>query len=159
SNDTGVIGSGILGGPSLDTANLIEMNTTGVDFTGTIQFNRIAKNTTGILAHSGQIVIHNLIYRNTGAGIKTAGANDARIYENTFYEASGNGVQVDGGSTRVELLNNIFQADGGCNVFVAEDSRGGFFSDYNDLYSTGSGKIFHYVIDFNDILDLQRDVG
>src|SRR5262249_41122373 len=58
-----------------------------------------------------------------------------------------------------ELLNNIFQADGGCNVFVAEDSRGGFFSDYNGLYSTGSGKIFHYVIDFNDILDLQRDVG
>lgn len=158
-NVTGVIGSGILGGDSLDTANLIETNTTGADFTGTIQFNRIARNATGILAHTNQIVIHNLIYRNTGAGVRTNGANDARIYDNTFYATAGNNVQVDGASNRVELLNNIFQADGGTDLFVANDSRTGFFSDYNDLYSTGAGKVAHYILDFSDLLDLQRDVG
>src|SRR5439155_5149559 len=38
-NATGVAGSGILGGPDFDHANLIEFNGTGVNFTGTIQFN------------------------------------------------------------------------------------------------------------------------
>ena len=159
SNTTGVIGQGILGGSSLDTANLIETNTVGVNFVGTIQYNRIDRNTTGILGHNAQIVVHNLIYRNTGDGIRTNGASDVRIDDNTFYMTSGSGVRADGGLGRVELLDNIFQADGGYDVFVADDSRSGFFSDYNDLYSTGTGKLFHYFIDFSDILDLQRDVN
>ncbi|MFI5378942.1 MAG: right-handed parallel beta-helix repeat-containing protein, partial [Tepidisphaerales bacterium] len=159
SNTTGVIGSGILGGSSLDTANIIETNTTGVDFAGIVQFNRIDRNATGILAHNAQVVVHNVIYRNMGAGVRTSGATDLRIDDNTFYQTAGNGVQVDGGSSRVELLNNVFQADGGTDVYVADDSRSGFFSDYNDLYSTGTGKIFHYISDFTDILDLQRDIN
>ncbi|MDB5358544.1 MAG: hypothetical protein JWN24_4997, partial [Phycisphaerales bacterium] len=158
SNTTGVTGSGILGGNSLDTANVIEMNVTGVDFTGTIQFNRIDGNTTAILTHNAQIVVHNLIYRNTGAGVRTNGANDVRVVNNTFYSTAGNNVQVDGASSRTELLDNIFQADGGYDVFVADDSRTGFFSDYNDLYSTGAGKLFHYFADFSDIIDVQRDL-
>ncbi|MDB5303583.1 MAG: hypothetical protein JWM97_1132, partial [Phycisphaerales bacterium] len=159
SNTTGVVGSGILGGNSLDTANVIETNITGVDFTGRIQFNRIDSNTTAIITHAAQIVVHNLIYRNTGAGVRTNGANDVRIVNNTFYSTAGNNVQVDGGSSRTELLDNIFQADGGYDVFVADNSRTGFFSDYNDLYSTGPGKLLHYFTDFSDIIDIQRDLG
>ena len=159
SNTTGVTGSGILGGSSLDTANLIETNTTGVDFTGTIQFNRIASNTTAVVAHNAQIIVHNLIYRNTGVGVDTKGSNDIRVVNNTFYQQAGDNVKVDGGSARVELLDNIFQADGGYDVFVADDSHSGFFSDYNDLFTTGTGTIFHYLADFTDVLDLQRDVN
>ena len=159
SNTTGITGSGILGGNSLDTANVIETNTTGVDFTGTIQFNRIDQNATAIVTHNAQIIVHNLIYLNTGAGVRTNGGNDVRIVNNTFYSTTGNNVQVDGGSSRTELLNNIFQADGGTDIYVADDSRSGFFSDYNDLFSTGAGKIYHYIFDFSDIIDVQRNIN
>ncbi|MGA2500592.1 MAG: Ser-Thr-rich GPI-anchored membrane family protein, partial [Tepidisphaeraceae bacterium] len=154
-DSTGVTGSGTLGSTTLDNANLIEMNYTGTSFTGTIQFNRIARNTVGIQATSGQIVIHNLIYRNLSAGIDTGGATDVRIINNTFYSNSGNNIQVDGGSSNVQALNNIMWTTAGYDLFVADNSRTGFFSDYNDLFSTGTGKLVHWLLDFLDILDWQ----
>jgi hypothetical protein len=42
---------------------------------------------------------------------------------------------------------------------VANNSQSGFFSDYNDLYATGSGVLVHWDIDFKDILDWQVDVN
>ncbi len=42
-NVTGVTGSGTLGGEDFATANLIEQNLVGVQFDGTVQFNRIAQ--------------------------------------------------------------------------------------------------------------------
>jgi len=44
------------------------------------------------------------------------------------------------------------------DIYVDSSSRTGFFSDYNDLYATGSGQIVYYLISFNDILDWQDDV-
>ncbi|MFI5378326.1 MAG: right-handed parallel beta-helix repeat-containing protein, partial [Tepidisphaerales bacterium] len=154
-DSTGVTGSGTLGSTTLDNANLIEMNYTGTNFTGTIQFNRIARNNVGIQATNGQIVIHNLIYRNLTAGIDTGGANDVRIINNTFYSTSGNNIQVDGGSSNVQALNNIMWTTAGYDLYVADNSRAGFFSDYNDLFSTGTGKLVHWLLDFIDILDWQ----
>jgi parallel beta-helix repeat protein len=158
SNQTGVMGSGILGPDTLDNANLIESNAVGADFTGVIQDNRFAKNVVGVLGHDDLIVVHNLIYRGTTAGIETNGANDLRVVQNTFYNTAGNAVQVDGGSQRTELLNNIFQADGGYDLYVNDDSQTGFFSDFNDLYSTGPGKIVHWFKDYTDILALQQEL-
>src|SRR5439155_18505287 len=72
-NTTGVTGSGVLGGTDLDEANLIETNTTGVNFSGTIQYNRIARNSIGIAANSGQLITHNLVYRNTQTALSISG--------------------------------------------------------------------------------------
>ena len=47
----------------------------------------------------------------------------------------------------------------GFDLYIADDSQSGFYSDYNDLYSTGTGKLVSwdgYV--FTDILDWQQDV-
>ena len=154
-NITGVVGSGTLGGATLDTANLIEMNTTGVNFTGTIQFNRIDRNNVGIQSTSIQTIIHNLVYRNITAGIDTGGAVDVRIVSNTFYTTLGNNIQVDGGSSNVQILDSILWNTTGYDIDVADNSRSGFFSDYNDLFTTGTGKIVHWLLDFTDILDWQ----
>ena len=160
SNTTGVIGNGLLGPDTFDAANLIESNQVGADFNGTIQFTRFALNAVGIAAWDRQIIAHNLIYRGTVAGIRTRGADDVRIVHNTFYNTAGSGVMVDGGSIRTELFNNVFRADGGYDLNVADGSQSGFFSDYNILYSTGAGRVVQWLgRDFADILDFQRDLN
>jgi hypothetical protein len=52
------------------------------------------------------------------------------------------------------------RADGGYDLTVAGDSQGGFFSDYNLLYSTGAGRVAKWNgHDYADILDYQRDLN
>ncbi len=133
-NNTGVTGSGIIGGESLDLANVIEGNTTGVgSFTGTIQFNRFSANATAINAFSEQRILNNLFYRNTSYGVLVSGRNDVRIFNNTFYAPTGDNVRIQSSSSEVEVQNNIMWAMTGYDIYVANDSRAGFFSDYNDL--------------------------
>lgn len=96
--NVGVTGSGIIGGTSLDLANLIEGAATGIaNFTGIVQYSRISGNGVGIdvtSAMSGLKVWHNLIYRNTTAALRITGANDIRIYQNTFYAPSGDNIRI-----------------------------------------------------------------
>ena len=157
-NATGVSGSGILGGNDLEHANLIEANTTGVSFTGPIQFNRISLNTIGIVAANAQLIDHNLIYRNTQTALKIQGRNDVRVFQNTFYTPTGDNIRIDGASSQVEIRNNILWAESGYDIYVANDSTSGFFSDYNDLHASGTGKLVYWTRDFTDILDWQEDV-
>ena len=89
-------GSGQLVSADLDHANLIEANTTGVSFGGPIRWQRIAGNATGIVAVGGQMIDHNLIYRNTTAGVYVQGAANVRILQNTFYTPAGDNIRVTG---------------------------------------------------------------
>ena len=165
-NTVGVTGSGILGDIHLDGANLIEGNETGVGlFAGTIQYNKIARNVTGIAATSDQVVLHNVLYDNTDAGILVSGQKDVRIVGNTVYSPTGDNIRLLSGASEVEIRNNILWAEDGYDIFVANDSQDGFFSDYNNLYSSETGKLVHWilasngrVLDFDDILDWQEDV-
>jgi parallel beta-helix repeat protein len=164
-NALGVSGSGLLGGETLDTANLIEANQVGVRFQGIVQYNRIAANEVGLDATQDQLVVHNLVYRNTLAGVRVSDRDDVRIVGNTFYAPTGNNIELLDGASRVEILNNILWAEGGYDLFVSNDSQQGFFSDYNNLYASESGKLVHWirasndqVLDFEDILDWQQDV-
>ena len=43
-------------------------------------------------------------------------------------------------------------------IYVANDSTSGFFSDYNDLHASGTGKLVYWTKDFTDVLDWQEDV-
>ena len=123
-NIVGVSGTGVLGGADFEHANLIESNSTGVNLAGPIQFNRIARNTVGIAAASGQLIAHNLIYRNTGAGVQATGRTDVRIVSNTFYAPQGDNIRVVGGSTQVEVRDNILWSESGRDLYVANDSQG-----------------------------------
>ncbi|HMC09800.1 MAG TPA: NosD domain-containing protein, partial [Pirellulaceae bacterium] len=156
-NATGVIGSGVLGGSDLDHANVIERNTTGVSFAGSVSFNRVARNTVGITA-SGQTIDHNLIYRNTAAGVRVVGAN-VEVLQNTFYTTQGNGLELPGPVGQAEVISNVFWAGGGYDLWLVGDIRGGFLSDYNDLYAEGTGLLVHWLKDFADVLDWQADVA
>jgi len=158
-NGTGVTGSGILGGDDFDTANLIESNGTGVSFNGVIQFNRIAGNSTGIAAQTGQRILHNLIYRNTSYGVLVSGQSEVAILNNTFYAPSGDNIRVTAASSAVEVRGNILWAEQGYNLYVANDSQTGFFSDYNNLHVSGAGRIGYWTKDFTDILDWQADIA
>ena len=156
SNIVGVSGSGACWEEtSLDSANLIQGNSVGVSFVGTVQYNRINRNGQAILVQSGQLIAHNLFANNVGPNIETAGATGVQIVDNTLVSNGANNVQIDGGSSNVQVLNNIMSASAGYDLNVADNSRSGFFSDYNDLYTTGNGEIVHYLADFKDILDWQ----
>jgi hypothetical protein len=159
-NTVGVSGSGLLGGDTAEEpANLIESNGTGVDFSGTVQFNDIARNTIGVAAQNGQLIAHNRIYRNTQAGVLVSGKSDVRIVNNTFYAPEGDNVRLQSASSNVQVLNNVLWAESGYDLYVANDSQGGFWSDYNNLYATGAGRIAFWTKDFTDILDFQADVA
>jgi Ca2+-binding RTX toxin-like protein len=158
-NQIGVTGSGTLGGGSLDTANRIEQNSIGVQFVGEIAFNRIASNAIGIDARDGQLIHNNLIYRNSVSGVSIVGKTRVQIANNTFYSASGDNIRVAGGARETEIRNNIFRTESGYDIYVANDSQVGFFSDYNMLDAGASGKLVYWSQDFTDVLDWQADVA
>ncbi|MEX2171197.1 MAG: right-handed parallel beta-helix repeat-containing protein [Pirellulales bacterium] len=159
-NQTGVAGSGSLVPVDFEHANLIEENAVGVNFAGPVQFNRIASNTIGIVAQNAQLIAHNLIYRNTQTAIHVAGRSDVRIVANTMYSPQGDLVRIDGSSREVQLANNILWAQQGYDIYVANNSQTGFWSDYNLLHASGTGKLVHWSgFDFTDILDWQADVA
>ncbi|MBL8338895.1 MAG: right-handed parallel beta-helix repeat-containing protein, partial [Rhodoferax sp.] len=159
-NSTGVTGTGIVGGSSLDLANRIEANQQGIaNFNGTVQYSRIAGNTTGIAATNGLLVAHNLVYRNTGVGLLVSGVSDVRIYQNTFYAPAGDNIRVQSAASNVEVRGNILWARAGYDLFVANDSQTGFFSDYNNLYADQGGRIGYWTRDFTDVLDWQADIA
>ena len=62
---------------------------------------------------------------------------------NTVYQPVGDAVLVQGGSQNVTLRNNILwvQAVAGYDLNVTADSQVGFNSDYNDLFTSGSGQV------------------
>jgi hypothetical protein len=156
-NGTGVAGIGSLTPSDLAHANLIETNTVGVDIDGPIQFNRIARNGVGIQAHSSQLIAHNDIYQNA-VGVNVQGQSDVRLFQNTIYAPAGDGIKIGAASQQVEVRGNILWTGSGYDIFVANDSTSGFFSDYNDLHASGAGKLIYWTRDFSDILDWQEDV-
>jgi hypothetical protein len=158
-NETGVTGSGVLGGESLDRANVIEGNTVGVRFDGTVQFTRVAGNQIGVEGRSGQLLHHNLIYRNAQAGVLVAGKSHVQLVANTLYAPAGDNLRVEDGSSDVEVRNNVFWAESGYDIYVADDSQAGFFSDFNTLHASGSGMVVFWTRDFTDVLDWQADVA
>ncbi len=142
--------------------NVLYANYVGIesDYTGvTILDNRLYDNsyagieTEGSLPVTGNIVYSNnigilvgynftsevddnLVYANTTDGIlveDNEGSGEILV-NNTLYQVSGNAVRIDSSSINVELRNNIIWVQAGYDIYVADNSRTGFNSDYNDLF-------------------------
>ena len=159
-NTVGVTGSGVIGGSDLSLANDINGNVTGVkNFTGTIQFSRIDGNGTGILATTNLSVLHNLIYNNTTVGLLISGVSNVGTSDNTFYTATGDNIRIENGASNVEILNSILWVQNGYDIYVANNSQTGYFSDYNTLFAGPNGILVYWTQNFTDILDWQDDVG
>ena len=56
-----------------------------------------------------------------------------------MYQPVGDAVRIQQ-SDSVLLRNNIFWVDAGYDIYVTNDSQTGFESDYNTLFTTGTGK-------------------
>ncbi len=111
-------------------------------------------------------VLNNVVDDNSASGILITGATGGQITDNTVYQPQGNGVQVTDdtsqgtvGSKNVHVLNNILWTVSGYDLYVAADSEQGFSSDYDDLYTTGTGKIAYWQGDFTTLRDFSFDVG
>ena len=157
-NTVGVVGTGLLGPTAMTGANLIYRNTTGVDFAGVIQFNRIEGNNIGVKARSDSQITHNQFVDNVTAGLVANNVADVQISHNTLVAATGDNIRIENLAREVEVRGNSMWVEQGVNLFVADNARSGFFSDYNQLHATGTGKLVHWMRDFTDILDWQADV-
>ena len=159
-NQTGVAGTGTLVASDFNHGNRIERNVIGVDVTGSIQFNDVGENLTGIVARDQQLIAHNYLYRNSALAVDVSGATATRIVSNTLYAATGDLVRVGGSARETELTNNLFWAESGYAIHVANDSQVGFWSDYNQLHAGANGKLVSWSgFDFTDVLDWQADVA
>ena len=87
------------------------------------------------------MIAHNEFNLNTETGVELSGRSDVRIWNNTFYSATGDNIRIEGNSSNVEVQNNILWADGGYDIYVANDSEPGFYSDYNDLNAGPGGSL------------------
>lgn len=157
----GLNGYGTFGGNdwSEGQANNVYDNPVGIQSLGSgqaIRFNRVHNNESGILVYGADVSVHhNLVYRNTVAGIISDGATRPQIVSNTVYAPTGNGVHVSGSSEEVYLRNNILWSEGGYSLYVEPDSQQGFDSDYNNLFASGQGNPVWWQKSFSDIYDWQ----
>ena len=105
------------------------------------------------------MIAHNIFDVNTQAGVELDARSDVRIFNNTFYSATGDNIRIEGNSSDVEIQNNILWADGGYDIYVDNNSQSGFYSDYNDLNAGPGGTLVYWTKDFTDVLDWQDDVA
>ena len=84
---------------------------------------------------------NNLVYGNTTQGILLTGITNSSLTNNTFFQPTGDAIDIQSTATHTTLQNNILWAEAGYDIKVDPTSETGFQSDYNDLYTTGSGSI------------------
>ncbi len=129
--------------------------------------NRIYDNSIGIqtdLGYSG-VVNGNIIYNNTTYGVLVSGTGyyggTPTIANNTIVQTVGDAVHVsDSRAQNIFVKNNILQVASGYAIAVDSTSGRGFRSDYNDIFTTGTGKIGLWEdLPFNDRADWFYEVG
>src|SRR5205814_714438 len=108
------------------TANVVYSNLVGVKLTSS--FNSRISN--------------NLIYANANQGIYAQAiySSGFQVVNNTIYQPAGDAVRLER-SVGVQLRNNILWAPAGYDLSVSNDSQSGFASDYNILYTSGTGQV------------------
>jgi len=68
--------------------------------------------------------------RSTQTALEIQGQTDVRVFNNTFYSRTGDLIRIEGGSNEVEVQNNILWSGAGFDLYIANNSQSGFFSDY-----------------------------
>ena len=158
-NGVGVTGSGTLGGDSLETANHIDSNPTGIQFQGTVVNNRITRNGIGLVAVSDQTISRNVFARHQDVSILADNIDRTRIVHNTFDSQAADNVRAINGTSTLEIRSNLFSTESGTNLYFDDASQGGHVSDYNVLHAGDGGVLVHWSKDFTDLLDWQADLA
>ncbi len=141
-------------------------------FGAVLQGNTVYGNGIGVqLSGAGDLQLsNNLIYANVNQGILCSGVTNydgnlafpcgAQITNNTIYQPVGDAIRIQGNSSDISLENNILWVQAGYDLYVTADSEQGFSSDYNDLYTTATGKLASWEgHDFTTLADWVYEVG
>ena len=144
-NSNGLVVGGV--GSAID--NRVYHNSNGIlveSGSSTVRGNTVYSNKVGVRQthYYGSTIENNVIYANTELGILVHPgdqSDDLTIASNTIFQTVGDAVRIEGNSQYVQLRNNILWVEKGYDISVANDSQVGFQSDYNLLYTTGSGKL------------------
>ena len=127
------------------TNNLVYGNSDfGIEsvYAATVTGNVAYSNGVGIRSlDGGPTVTNNLVYDNSVQGVWLTAGTNARIYNNTVYQLTGDALHIDNSASGIAVENNILWAQGGYDISVASTSENGFESDYNDLYVTNGGSV------------------
>ncbi len=125
-----------------------------------IRFNHLYNNDRAIYIPEDNISVHhNVIYRNNNEGIMTNDGDNVDLVNNTIYAEAGKSINLTNFSSNVTLRNNIVWNTAGYDLYVDTDSQQGFASDYNNFFSSGTGKIVWWQKDFTDLFDWQVEAG
>ncbi len=159
-NYNGFVGSGTFtSNRSYD--NIASGITTGGN--STVVGNQVYDNAIGIQgsASGGGIFTNNLVYANTTLGVGIHGVYGFLFANNTVYQLTGDALAVDSSASSVQVKNNILWAQAGHDITVSADSSElNFQSDYNDLYTTGSGILGQWEgHDFTSLADWFFQLG
>ena len=122
----------------LNSSEGIRMNGTSSE----ARENTVYSNPIGIRSHghSSTVVANNLIYNTSGQGILVSGGASPDILSNTVYMDSGEALRVQNSVSNITIRNNILWVDDGYDLSVDATSQIGFDSDFNILYTTGTGQ-------------------
>ena len=131
-----------------------------------VQGNTVYSNGVGVqLSYGGNDQLsNNLIYANLNQGILvdavTSYNGGRQITNNTIYQPVGDAVCIQDGSSDIALENNVLWVQAGYDLYVTADSEQGFSSDYNDLYTTATGKLASWQgQDFTDLANWVYEAG
>ena len=83
-----------------------------------------------------------------------SGPSRYEIVNNTIYEPTADAIYATGDD--VHLRNNIIWTQAGYGVRIADDKQGGFTSDYNLLYATGTGHVGYWQGDRDTLFAWQN---
>ncbi len=152
----GVVTDVTLGGGDWSDPNRVHDNAVGVQAQSgaTIRFNKIEGNTIGVQAGAASQVHHNLLLNNA-TGVLISGVAGVSVVNNTIVTAAGDGIHVQSGASAATIRNNIVWTQDGYDLYVANDSQAGLASDYNNLFTSGAGKLVWYQKPFDDLFDWQ----
>ena len=99
---------------------------------------------------SDALIVNNIAYSNNDHGIDALESPNSRIFYNSVYKNVAAGINVEGNSTNATIMNNISH-DNGINsprtegdIRVTTSSAPGAVSDYNVLFSSAGGRIYHW---------------
>jgi autotransporter-associated beta strand protein/parallel beta-helix repeat protein len=117
-------------------------------YASTIRSNVVYSNATGVQVdvfgyYAPGLIANNLIYANSLVGINISGPNSQQstIINNTLYQPLGDAIRISSSLQNLQLRNNILWTQAGYDLNISNDSQTGFTSDYDSLYTTGSGQV------------------
>ncbi len=135
---------GIGGSGTIERNRVYQNTTTGIRSTGgTVRSNVVYSNATGmVIASTDSEASHNLVYGNSGSGVRIQGLyGGLNFVNNTVYQLFGNAITVDANTPNIHLRNNLLWVNAGYAISVDTTSQTGFTSDFNLFQTTGTGQV------------------